>query len=84
MCENKKLIANKTLHFHLHKLSLIDSLITCKHIKDNLYRNTAFAYFRKDHNPINNEQFINAFNKYSKDNKYSEEIIEVFTAITYS
>ena len=81
MCEGAKLTGNKTLHFHLHKLRLIDGKITCKHIRDNLYRNTAFAYFRKDHNPINNEKFIDSFNKYSKDNKYSKEIIEVFTAI---
>jgi hypothetical protein len=80
-CAAEDLPIDKTLHFHLHKLRLIDSLITSKRIRDNLYRNTAFAYFRKDHNHFNNEKFINAFNEYSKDNKYANEIIEVFTAI---
>lgn len=80
-CETSKLPLDKTLHFHLHKLRLIDSLITYKEIKDNLYRNTAYAYFRKDHNFNNNEKFIAAFNKYSKNNKYADEITQVFTAI---
>ncbi|XLS30940.1 TlpA family protein disulfide reductase [Flavobacteriaceae bacterium M23B6Z8] len=80
-CKEEKLPVDKTLHFHLHKLKLIDSLIVSKEIKDNLYRNTAFAYFKKDHNHYNNERFIEAFNKYSKDNKYAKEVTEVYNAI---
>lgn len=80
-CKEDKLPVDKTLHFNLHKLKLIDSLIVSKEIRDNLYRNTAFAYFKKDHNHYNNERFIEAFNKYSKDNKYAKEVAEVYNAI---
>ncbi|WP_340198486.1 TlpA family protein disulfide reductase [Ascidiimonas sp. W6] len=80
-CSGSNLPVDKTLHFHLHKLKLIDSLVAVKEIRDNLYRNTAFAYFRKDHKHSNNEKFIEAFNTYSKDNKYAKEVMEVYTSI---
>ncbi|WP_340063373.1 TlpA family protein disulfide reductase [Ascidiimonas aurantiaca] len=81
LCADDKPEANATLHFYLHKLKLINGNIKVKEIRDNLFRNTAFSYLRKDHDASNNEKFIALYEQFSPDNKYGEEINYVFSAI---
>ncbi|MEJ1222117.1 TlpA family protein disulfide reductase [Sediminicola sp. 1XM1-17] len=77
--ENK--IKNQ-LHYNLHKLKLIDSLVKENSLRDNLFRNVAMDYLLKVHdNEENNNLFINDFHKRSGNNKHIAEIDGLYTGI---
>lgn len=70
------------LHYNLHKLKLIDSLVKENSLRDNLFRNVAMDYLLKVHdNEENNNSFIEDFHKRSGNNKHIEEINGLYSGI---
>ncbi len=70
------------LHYNLHKLKLIDSLVKENSLRDNLFRNVAMDYLLKVHdNKENNNSFIEDFHKRSGNNKHIKEIDGLYSGI---
>ncbi|MFT4830900.1 MAG: hypothetical protein ACI815_000538 [Psychroserpens sp.] len=70
------------LHYNLHKLKLIDSIVKENSLRDNLFRNVAMDYLLKVHdNKENNNSFIEDFHKRSGNNKHIEEINGLYSGI---
>ncbi|TDQ31590.1 TlpA family protein disulfide reductase [Zeaxanthinibacter enoshimensis] len=70
------------LHFNAHKLGLIDSLITQKDLRDNVFRYVAIDYLLKvQDNEENNQQFIEKFHQLSGNNKHIKEINNLYEGI---
>ncbi|MBU2996069.1 transaldolase [Cellulophaga baltica] len=70
------------LHFNLHKLKLIDSLVNGKKLRDNLFRNVAMSYFLKVHdNNDNNKVFLESFHELSSNNKHIAEIHDLYEGV---
>ncbi|MEB8329313.1 redoxin domain-containing protein [Flavobacteriaceae bacterium KMM 6897] len=70
------------LHYNLHKLKLIDSVVKEPSLRDNLFRNVAMDYLLKVHdNEENNNSFIEDFHKRSGNNKHIEEIDGLYSGI---
>ncbi|QCX00219.1 transaldolase [Aggregatimonas sangjinii] len=81
-CQMKEGVVQKQLHFNEHKLHLIDSLVSEKELKDNLYRHVAFNYLLKVHDyPENNKRFITKFHELSNNNRHLDEIDELYEGI---
>lgn len=81
-CEPSKYAKKNHLHFNSHTLTLIDSLVKEKHLKDNLYRNVAMDYLLKVRdNEKNNKIFLDEFLKLSANNKHIDEIKHLFERI---
>ncbi|NHF59267.1 transaldolase [Flavobacteriaceae bacterium TP-CH-4] len=80
-CKVKKKIVKNQLHFNEHKLHIIDSLVTAKELKDNLFRYVAFNYLLKVHDPEENKKFIKEFHRLSRNNKHLEEIENLYQGI---
>ncbi|WP_425237354.1 transaldolase [Ulvibacterium sp.] len=81
-CGIKNDVVKNHLHFNMHKLGLIDSLVKDKDLKDNLFRNVAFDYLLQIHDTEeNNEIFIKEFHKLSENNKHISEIDELYKGI---
>ncbi len=78
-CRKQNEAIEKSLHYHTHKLHLIDSLIKEQNLRDNLFRNTAYTYLLKDRNIANHKKFIKKFKTLSKNNKHNKEINELYT-----
>lgn len=73
--------ASRHLHFNEHKLKLIDSLITEKELRDNLFRNVAIDYLLKHDTEENNKRFIEDFKKISQNNIHNTEIYSLYQGI---
>jgi hypothetical protein len=73
--------ASRQLHFNEHKLKLIDSLITQKELRDNLFRNVAIDYLLKHDTEQNNMRFIEDFKKLSHNNIHNTEIFTLYEGI---
>ena len=69
------------LHFNLHQLSLIDSLVTSGELRDNLFRTVAFEYLLKNDSEENFEKFMADFHKVSGKNRHLGEIEELSESI---
>ncbi len=70
------------LHFNLHKLRLIDSLVQEQELRDNLFRYVAFNYLLNVNDvEANNEKFINRFHKLSDNNRHMAEIDALYEGI---
>lgn len=80
-CGNNLKVASKKLHFNKHQLKLIDSLISQKELRDNLFRNVAIDYLLKHDSEENTKNFIEDFHKLSKNNKHNEEINNLYEGI---
>jgi len=81
-CQIKNSKAQNQLHFNEHKLALIDSIVTGKELKDNLFRHVAFNYLLKVQDVSeNNQHFITKFHEFSKNNRHSNEIDELYEGI---
>jgi len=79
--EHQEIINNK-LHFNQHKLKLIDSLVTEKDLRDNLFRNVAMDYLINVHDTdANNRIFIEEFHKLSGNNQHSSEIEAIYKGV---
>ncbi len=75
-------VIKNQLHFNQHKLALIDSLVTEKNLRDNLFRNVALDYLLTAHdNEENNMVFINEFHKRSGSNKHINEIDDLYEGV---
>ncbi|MDL5513847.1 transaldolase [Arenibacter sp. M-2] len=82
-CEDAhyNIIKNK-LHFNQHKLKLIDSLVTEKDLRDNLFRNVAIDYLINVHDTDeNNRIFISDFHRRSGNNRHSAEIEAIYQGV---
>ncbi|MGB5646601.1 TlpA family protein disulfide reductase [Muriicola sp.] len=73
--------ASRHLHFNEHKLKLIDSLITQKELRDNLFRNVAIDYLLKHDTEEHNKIFIKDFKRLSHNNVHNEEINTLYEGI---
>ncbi|NER11103.1 AhpC/TSA family protein [Muriicola jejuensis] len=80
-CEDDLENANRQLHFNQHKLRLIDSLVSQKELRDNLFRNVAIDYLLKHDTEENTTVFINSFKKYSENNSHNTEIYTLYQGI---
>ncbi len=80
-CGDKIERASRQLHFNEHKLKLIDSLITQKELRDNLFRNVAIDYLLKHDTEQNNKRFIEDFKKLSHNNTHNTEIFTLYEGI---
>ncbi len=81
-CKDKTTLEHSQLHFNMHKLSVIDSLVVEKELRDNLFRNVAFNYLLKEHDsPENNKIFIDDFQKVSGNNIHIKEIENLYEGI---
>jgi hypothetical protein len=70
------------LHFNLHKMELIDSIVSEKKLRDNLFRNVAMSYFLKVHDNVdNNKVFLENFHKLSSNNKHISEIHDLYEGV---
>ncbi|NNJ87791.1 MAG: redoxin domain-containing protein, partial [Eudoraea sp.] len=81
-CGDKIERAGRHLHFNDHKLKLIDSLISQKQLRDNLFRNVAIDYLLKHDTEENNQRFIEDFKKLSHNNIHNTEIFTLYEGIT--
>ncbi len=80
-CGTNLKVASKKLHFNKHQLKLIDSLITQRELRDNLFRNVAIDYLLKHDSEENTKNFIEDFYTLSKNNKHNEEIHNLYEGI---
>lgn len=81
-CEMHDQTLESYLHFNKHKLGLIDSLITEKELRDNVFRHVAIDYLLKvQDDQKNNEEFINAFRRLSGNNRHISEINNLYEGI---
>ncbi|MFZ9672869.1 MAG: TlpA family protein disulfide reductase [Flavobacteriaceae bacterium] len=75
-------IPEKPLHFNLHKLTIIDSLVEDRLLKDQLMRQLALQYWVKSQDTeARITQFYQVFVPYLKENRYAEELNEVYQSI---
>jgi len=81
-CGNKMQGKKNHLHFNRHTLTLIDSLVKEKHLRDNLFRHVAMDYLLKVRDKEeNNEVFIQEFLELSANNKHIDEIKELYDGV---
>lgn len=81
-CAIKKGMLRNPLHFNIHKLKLIDSLVKEKDLRDNLFRYVAFNYLLNVNDPEENtEKFIESFHKFSDNNRHMQEIDALYEGI---
>ncbi|MBC9797654.1 TlpA family protein disulfide reductase [Sinomicrobium weinanense] len=71
----------KSVHYYLHKMDLIDDKVKEKGLKDYLFRNTAYTYYLDDQDEANNTQFIEKFRELNSDNEYIDEIETLYTNV---
>ena len=80
-CDHHDPNTKRSFHFYTHKLKLIDSVVKNESLRDNLFRNTAYAYFLRFQNPSSNKNFIASFNKYSQNSNHIDEINGLYKSI---
>ncbi len=64
-----------------NKLNIADTLIRNEKIKNTILNNIAFTYLLEDQNMVNNQKFLEAYQKYSTDKSKKNEIIKIGNAI---
>lgn len=70
------------LHFNQHRLGMIDSLVGEKELRDNLFRNVAYNYLLREHDPDSNKVFIDEFQSISGNNMHIKEIQKLYKGIS--
>ena len=80
-CEGDLEKANRQLHFNEHKLRLIDSLVSQRELRDNLFRNVAIDYLLRHDTEENTQSFIENFKKISANNSHNTEIFTLYEGI---
>ncbi len=81
-CGKKNGVIINQLHFNKHKLNMIDSLLTEKELRDNLFRNVAIDYLLREHDaPDSSKIFIDEFQKVSGNNMHFKEIEKLYQGI---
>jgi peroxiredoxin len=74
-------ISEKPLHYNVHKLKLIDSVVHYDTIKNILLRNTAYSYLFSNHEHSNDKIFLKEFFKYSSNANHDHEIDDLYHSI---
>lgn len=69
------------LHLYEHKLHLIDSMVSQKDLRDNLFRNVAMDYLLKHEDSLSNQAFITELHQLNSGNKHMAEIDGLYNAI---
>lgn len=69
---------NKVSEFHFNKIKIIDSIFPKGNLRDNLYRNAAYAYLFNIQNEKDNNKYIQLFEQYNKGSKHKAELGKVF------
>ena len=69
---------SRELGFHLEKIKIIDSLFSKGSLRDNLYRNAAYAYVFNIQGHIAYKDYFDKFAAYNKENKHKAELDKVF------
>lgn len=72
---------SRELGFHLEKIKIIDSLFAKGSLRDNLYRNAAYAYIFNIQEHIDYKDYFDKFAKYNKDNEHKAELDKVFNNV---
>ncbi|MFX0556867.1 transaldolase [Maribacter sp. CXY002] len=81
-CGKENGVITNQLHFNQHKLTMIDSLLAEKELRDNLFRNVAFDYLLREHDePDSSKIFIDEFQKVSGNNMHIKEIEKLYQGI---
>lgn len=69
------------LKTNINKMTIADTLIKNKKVKNTILNNIAFTYLLEDQNMANNNKFLNCYNKISTDRSQKNEIITICNAI---
>lgn len=69
------------LKTNINKMTIADTLIKNKKVKNNILNNIAFTYLLEDQNMTNNNRFLECFNKISTDRSQKNEITSICNAI---
>ena len=69
---------NRELGFHLEKIKIIDSLFSKGSLRDNLFRNAAYAYIFNIQEHAEYKDYFDKFARYNKDNEHKVELDKVF------
>lgn len=69
------------LKTNINKLNIADSLIRDKKVKNTILNNIAFTYLLEDQNVVNNQKFLETYQKYSTDKSKKNEILKIGNAI---
>lgn len=80
-CAHEGDFIEKSAHYYLHKLDLINNKVREKGLKDYLFWNTAYTYYLNDQDTANNTRFIEKFRELNSDNKYRDEVESLYTSI---
>jgi len=81
-CDMQEHSMESYLHANMHKLKLIDSLITEKELRDVVFRYVAMDYLlRVQDNEENNKKFIETFHHLSGNNRHIGEIDNLYKAV---
>ncbi|MDO5105700.1 thioredoxin [Capnocytophaga sp.] len=69
---------NKNEQFHLKKITVIDSVFQAGNLRDNLFRNAAYAYVLNIQNNRECDCYIEEFDRYNQNNAHKTELDELF------
>jgi len=69
------------LKTNINKMTIADTLIKNKTVKNNILNNIAFTYLLEDQNVVNNNKFLKVYKKYSTDKSKTNEITTICNAI---
>ncbi|WP_224482715.1 TlpA family protein disulfide reductase [Robertkochia aurantiaca] len=69
-------------HYGIHKLKVIDSMVNNTHLEEHLFKNTATSYFMMNHDPENNQRFMEAIYSYSDNSEVHEYAESIHTNIS--
>lgn len=68
---------DKELKTNINKLTIADTLIKNKELKNTILNNIAFNYLLIDQNMVNNQAFLDMYRKYSTDRDSKNEILKI-------
>lgn len=69
------------LKTNINKMTIADTLIKNKTVKNNILNNIAFTYLLEDQNMVNNNKFLETYKKLSTDKSKTNEITTICNAI---
>ncbi len=69
------------LKTNINKMTIADTLIKNKMVKNNILNNIAFTYLLEDQNMTNNNKFLDTYKRLSTDKSKKNEIIAICNAI---
>lgn len=73
--------ADLALKTNINKLNIADTLIKNSKVRNIVLNNIAFTYLLEDQNVVNNQKFLEIYNKFSTDTDKKKEILQIGAAI---